>query len=97
MRSDTIVAIGATLASLLTAAGGVWVAIRKEGRDGATTSKARTRALEQAWLWALRTIVRLRSLIARTEGLSEPPEWRIDEEMSQHERRISGESEESKT
>lgn len=97
MRSDTIVAIGATLASLLTAAGGVWVAIRKEGRDGATTSKARVRALEQAWLWALRTIVRLRSLIARTEGLEEPADWRIDDEIAMYERRIAGESEETKT
>jgi hypothetical protein len=91
MRSDTIVAIVASLASLLTAAGGVWVAIRNAGRDSAVVDQRELKATRAAWLWAVRTITKLRSFIARIPGVEEPPEWKIDEEMGLHERRISGE------
>ena len=95
MRSDTVVAIVASLASLLTAAGGVWVAVRREGRSAAVADAREVKATREAWLWAVRTIIRLRSLIARTEGCDEPPEWNISAELARHERLIAGDVEET--
>lgn len=98
MRPDTIVAIVASIGSLLTAAGGVWVAIRNAGRDSAIVDQRELKATRAAWLWAVRTITKLRSFIARIPDVEEPADWNIDEEMRFHERRIAGEElEEPKT
>lgn len=93
MNSDTVVAIIASLGSLLTAAGGVWVAVRNAGRQNVTANLREVKATREAWLWAVRTITKLRSLIARTEGVEEPSEWNITAELEMHERRISGDAE----
>lgn len=94
MSPETVVAIIASLGSLLTAAGGVWVAIRNAGRESAVADTREIKATREAWLWAVRTITKLRSLIARTEGLEEPADWNITAELERHERRIAGETEE---
>jgi hypothetical protein len=93
--SSSIVAVIASLATLLTAAGGVWVAVRNAGRQGAVADVRELKAHRQAWLWAVRTIHRLRAFIA-DQDLEEPSEWKIDEAQEIHEKRIAGEPEETK-
>lgn len=95
MDSNAVVAVAASVASLLTAAGGVWVAVRNAGRQAAVADVQELKAHRRAWTWALRTIAMIRAYMARLD-IAEPDEWRIDDWIERHESDIAGESERSK-
>jgi hypothetical protein len=88
MSGESIVGILAALSGIIGSLFAGFIALRREKRDAVAADAAELVAYRLAWLWAVRLITRLRTIIASADGVSEPEG--IDAEMRQHMDQIEG-------
>lgn len=92
MSGESIVGILAALSGIIGSLFAGFIALRREKRDAVAADAAELLAYRAAWLWAVRLITRLRTVVASADGVTEPPG--IDDEMSKHMDRIEGKNSE---
>lgn len=90
MDANQITALGALFIGLLGAAGGTYGAVVRARRDAYVQDRAELRARQEAWVWVIRLVNRMRSFIA-ANGLEEPEEWQIDQKVREYEARMDPE------
>ena len=85
LSSESIVGLVAALSALVGAIFTGLVALRRERRDVATADVLELRAYRDAWLWAVRTIYSLLTIMGRAD-VPEPPDVR--DELHDYQERI---------
>jgi hypothetical protein len=85
MSGESLVGLVAAFSGLIGAVFTGLIAMRRERREVATLDVLELRAYREAWIWSVRTITSLLSLLGRND-VSEPKNVR--REMEEHQERI---------
>jgi hypothetical protein len=81
--SALVIALGTLVSATFTG----WALLRRERREQASADIRELRAYRSAWVWSMRTITKLRALLA-IHDIPEPPG--IDEQRAFHEDQLEG-------